>query len=128
MHGLSSEVSQHCDEAAAQAATCQLAWHNLQCQPRTGKNPTITAHHKSLSINISIDSLEYQLLLLHCHIEVSVSDLFLEERQGFVATSHDDNQEPYPRPRNALCSYKSSKPPSGDGFYSRSVIDEGVIT
>lgn len=64
-----------------------------------GKNPTITAHHKSLSINISIDILQYQLLLLHCNIEVLFLSYFLSGEQGLLATLHDDNQEPYPRPR-----------------------------
>ena len=83
---------------------------------------------KSLSINISIDFLQYQLLLLHCNIEVLFLNYFLSGEQGILATLHDDNQEPYPRPRMQLCSCKSSKPPPGDGFYSRSVVDEGVIT
>ena len=128
MHGLSSESSQHRDEAGVQAAL--VSWlgiiYGVSLAPV--ENPTIAAHHNSLSISISIDISNISYSLLHCNIEVLSLNYFLSGDQGVVATLHDDNQEPYPRPRNALCSCKSSKPPSGDGFYSRSVVDEGVIT
>lgn len=121
MQALSSEDLQLLDEAARCAgSTSQLAWHHLPCQPRA-----LWSHHTIFSIKFFSNLGHYCCIAMSrfCYEFVSRA-----QRQAVVATLHDDNQEPSPRPRSALCSCKSSKPPSGDGFYSRSVVDEGVIT